>query len=130
MIIALALTMALSAPQAAALEQFRADQQEAAARLPRHTAVEPANWACADPLIQRNYQSRDDRGVMYRVPELSARIADECARPYAPRPIRNDADRTFEVQERTIYGYQRSTFGNEITAKIEQARRRDRVRLN
>lgn len=130
MIVALALIMALSAPQVAAIEQFRADQRAAAARLPQHTAVEPADWACADPLIQRNYQSRDERGVIYPASELSARIADECARPYAPRPIRSDADRTFELQERTIYGYQRSTFGYEITAKIEQARRRDRIRLN
>ncbi len=130
MIVALALTMALSASQTAAQEQFRADQRAAAARLAQHRAVEPADWSCADPLIQRNYQSRDDRGVVYPVSELSARIADECARPYAPRPISSDADRIFEAQERTIYGYQRSTFGYEITAKIEQARRRDRIRLN
>ena len=130
MIFALALAMALSTPQTAAQEQFRADQRAAAARLTQHTAVQPADWSCADPLIQRNYQSRDDRGVIYLASELSARIADECAQPYAPRLISSDADRSFEIQEHTIYGYRRSTFGYEITAKIERARRRDRIRLN
>ncbi len=128
--IVVALALALTAPQTAAQDRFREDQRAAAARLNQHTATEPANWSCADPIIQRNYQSRDERGVIYPASELGARIADECARPYAPRPILTDADRMFETNESTTYSYQRSTFTYEIIAKIEQARRRDRIRLN
>lgn len=128
--IVVALTLALTLPQTPALERFRAGQRAAAAGMTQHTATDPADWSCADPLIQRNYQSRDDRGVIYSASELSERIAEECARPYVARPIRQSADSTFEAQERLTYTYRRSTFGYEVTAKIEAARRRDRIRLN
>ena len=130
MLITVFLTLALTGPQYTAQEQFRADQRAAAARLTQHAATDPADWSCADPIIQRNYRSRDDRGIIYPASELGARIADECARPYSPRPIREDVDRNFETLERTTYGYQRQSFLYEIIAKIEQARRRDRIRLN
>ena len=85
--IVVALALALTAPQTAAQDRFREDQRAAAARLNQHTATEPANWSCADPIIQRNYQSRNERGVIYPAAELGARIADECGLPQWGDPV-------------------------------------------
>jgi hypothetical protein len=86
--------------------------------------VDPENWECARPLIQRNHMQRVEAR------QLALRIADECARPYRPRPIRNDVDRTFESQERLTYTYRAQTFGYEIEAAIQQARRAEAIKLN
>lgn len=87
------------------------------------SANEPANWTCAEPLIQRNY----NRSVEAK--PLALRISDECAAPYQSRPIENEPDRALEALERTTYGYRLLTFQSEIAQRIQQERRRRDIQL-
>jgi hypothetical protein len=120
---ALSATGVSAAPQDA-LEQFRADQAAAAARIASPNPVDPADWECARPIIQRNHMQRVEAR------QLALRIADECTRPYRPRQLRTDADRVFESQESLTYTYSAQTFVYEIEAAIQQARRADAIKLN
>lgn len=90
-----------------------------------------ADWACATPLIERNYRRTmplAERFVL--ATDLADRIADECTRPYSPGPIATETDRYFEQSERTIYGYNRTAFRREILVRIEAAVRRARIELD
>lgn len=90
-----------------------------------------ADWTCAAPLIARNYQRTmplADRFVL--APDLAERIADQCARPYTPRPLVTDADRFFESNERTLYAYDRIAFRREILDRIDEAKRRQTIPLD
>lgn len=119
-----ALLAALIVQDGASLDQFRDRQRAATEALTPHTPVEPADWVCANPLIARNYSQRVDTR------QLALRIADECTRPYRARPMRTEGDRIFENSERTTYGYGVTIFQGQIEQHIQQARRRDAIKLN
>ena len=86
--------------------------------------VDPADWECAQPLIDRNFRRDID------AEQLALRIADECTRPFEPRQINDEADRVFEGMARTTYRYQTSTFKLDIEQRIQQARRRVAIPLD
>lgn len=114
----------LALQQSAATDDFRNRQRVASEALTAHAQVEPADWSCADPLIARNYNQRIDAR------QLALRIADECTRPYRARSTNNDANRILEGMERTTYGYGVEVFQANIEGRIQQARRRDAIKLN
>lgn len=116
-----ALATAANAQPQNTIERFRAGQADA---LSAPDPGQPGNWECAQPLIQRNFRQQVDSE------QLALRIADECTRPYRPRPIRNEADPIFESRERLSYTYRAQTFRYEIEAAIQQARRREAITLN
>ena len=120
---ALSLSATNALPQDA-MASFRAGQAAAAARMAMSEAIDPANWECARPIIQRNF-NRD-----IAADQLALRIADECTRPYVARPIRSDIDQTFESQDRLTYTYRQQTFVLEIEARIQQARRLAALKLD
>lgn len=97
---------------------------EAQAMVRPHTSVAPADWSCAEPLIQRNY-SRSVEPMM-----LALRIADECARPYRARPVRTDVERAFEQRERLNHTLGVRAFESEIEERIWRAKRRDTIPLH
>lgn len=83
-----------------------------------------ADWECATPLIARSHRRTRPRAERFAPAiDLADAIADECTPPYAPRPTRSDVDRQFELNERTIYGYNRAAFRREILDQLMQARR-------
>jgi hypothetical protein len=86
-------------------------------------ANQPADWSCADPLVQKNYAQR------VPVRDLARRIADECAVPYRPRPIQKSSDEVFESMEQTTYRTKAEIFVLDIESKILKARRRDAIPL-
>lgn len=90
--------------------------------------VDPADWNCATPLIERNWQrtlGTSDRFIL--ASDLADRIVDECARPYVARPIRSGSyeyfDRYMQGTDRSIYRSELSRFRTEILAGIGRARR-------
>jgi hypothetical protein len=94
-------------------------------------ATGPADWQCAQPLINRNYA----RSVDAR--ELALRIAEECARPYSALPRRSvapggseQAESIFGSQDRAIYRDRLTIFVSEIEDRIDRARRRDALPLD
>ena len=90
-----------------------------------------ADWECATPLIARSHRRTLPRAERFAPAiDLADRIADECTRPYAPRPARSDVDRHFELNERTIYGYNRAAFRREILDQLMQARRGQPINLD
>lgn len=96
---------------------------------PLEGSVDPTDWACAEPLVQRNYS----RTINAR--DLALRIADECVRPfeYRHRALAGEAEGAasiMESQARTIYGYRQSIFVSQIEARILQARRRNAIPLD
>lgn len=91
----------------------------------------PADWGCAEPLIERNYS----RPIESR--QLALRIADECVRPYEPRPAPSEAEgaspeaaQIFDSLDRTHYGHLLSIFVSEIEGRILRARRREAIPLD
>lgn len=85
----------------------------------RSPQQEVANWACADPLVERNYRRNID------AEQLALRIADECARPFAGHRHQSTAS-----MEETTYLYRLGAFRLEIQGKIETARRRAAIPLD
>lgn len=91
--------------------------------------VDPADWDCATPLIERNWQrtlGSSDRFIL--ASDLADRIVDECARPYVARPIRSGSyehfDRYMQGSDRSVYQSELSLFRSNVLARIGQARRR------
>lgn len=90
-----------------------------------------ADWECATPLIQRSNRRTQPRAERFApATDLADRIANECTRPYAPRPANSDADPHVELNERTIYGYNRAGFRREILDQLTQARRGQSINLD
>lgn len=89
--------------------------------------VDPADWDCATPLIERNWRRTlvsSDRFVLAN--DLADRIVDECARPYVARPIRRSYeafDRYMQGSDRSIYQNRLQLFRWNVLARIEQAQR-------
>lgn len=128
-VIAVALTLVAPFQEPLALQEFRARQREAAAAV-QSREIEPADWLCAQPLIDRNY-SRPIDSV-----QLALRISDECAKSYADMPARaamagesEQAASIFEAADRTLYSQRLRLFVLEIEGRILQARRRDAIAL-
>lgn len=81
---------------------------------------EPANWECADRLIERNYAQR------FTARELGRRIAEECMRPFQPPQAV-----PYQVQNaRIMYNLQAQDFLRDVQSAIESRRLRARIRLN
>ncbi|WP_409019522.1 hypothetical protein [Brevundimonas vesicularis] len=96
---------------------------------PLEGSADPADWACAEPLVQRNYSRTIDAR------DLALRIADECVRSfeYRHRALAGEAEvaaSIMESQARTLYSYRQSIFVSQIEGRILQARRRDAIPLN
>lgn len=94
-----------------------------AGALPPSDTNDAENWACAGPLIEKNYQ----QPVASR--QLALRIADECTRPYRPESTPGPAGELLEQMRRNLHQTQASTFILDIDSRILQARRRDAITL-
>lgn len=80
---------------------------------------EAEDWACATPLIEKNFMQP------VKADELARRIADECTRPY----IAASSQPVIEGNERLLYSYKVQIFTLDIEARIAQARRKDAIVL-
>jgi hypothetical protein len=83
-----------------------------------------ADWACADPLIRKNYSRPYEEG------RLAARISDECAKPYVVPTDRLTRDVPVALaQDHTLYEAEVLLFTLEIKNRILQLRRRRDIPL-
>lgn len=89
---------------------------------PMSTRTEPANWECAEPLIQKNALRPIDAEL------LAARITDECTRPFNVDGVQvderfRDADKILNLQREGIYLNNLIIFRSRILSKILRLRR-------
>ena len=75
--------------------------------------TDPTDWGCAQPLIVRASRQSVDSS------QLSALIAERCARPFTPA----SADAGAAERERAVYRHRLSSFQNEIERRVERERR-------
>jgi hypothetical protein len=70
--------------------------------------VGPENWACAIPLIEKDYKQADPPTV------LAHAIADKCANPFKS----DKTDQALLEIQRTVYRGARNVFVDDIGAQI------------
>jgi hypothetical protein len=88
-----------------------------------NSSKEPANWACAIPLIQKNYMQKIDTR------QLALRITDECANPFVWISDSTFDDSTLRIMNENTYRIKLELFSKDIEAQIYKARRKDEIQL-
>lgn len=82
-------------------------------------ASDPGDWACARPLIEKNYNQTFSASL------LAARIADECVKPL----VNNERLEVARIQKETIYTVDVRLFREQIAAEIMKRRRAKAIPL-
>ena len=77
--------------------------------------TEPADWSCAQPLIERSADSPLPAG------QLGKSIALVCAVPYRPRSLHTKEDKSRERVEQSYYKYAFSVFEGAVVLKLVSA---------
>lgn len=84
--------------------------------LPSSVDIEPADWECARPLLEKNALRQIDAKA------LAARIADECKVPYEPNTA-NEIDAALEPGRKNLYNAKALLFQQELLNDILKRRR-------